>query len=68
MTLHHRPWVPAACEDYVQSIAKQVTTQASNDILQDINDLATENRHIHERECFNLNHQPHHLMKNGINY
>lgn len=55
MTLQSRQWVPAACEALVQSIATRTAGAKSSDIAARIETLATENRRIHERECFNLN-------------
>lgn len=53
--LARRPWVPAACEDYVQSLAQGVGRLASAEIDTRINELTDENRRIHERQCVNLN-------------
>ncbi|MGI9395629.1 MAG: serine hydroxymethyltransferase [Boseongicola sp.] len=55
MTLVQRDWVPEPSETLVQSIASEVADQASSAVLRRIEDLAEENRSIHERECFNLN-------------
>ncbi|MGI9391652.1 MAG: serine hydroxymethyltransferase [Boseongicola sp.] len=55
MTLVQRDWVPEPSETLVQSIASEIAEQASSTVLQRIDDLAEENRRIHERECFNLN-------------
>ncbi len=55
MTLARRTWVPAACEDLVQSIAAPVAQQDATTLLARIEGLAERNRHIHERDCFNLN-------------
>lgn len=50
-----RDWVPAACETRVQTIAAK-TASASNAQLDDrLEALITQNRDIHERNCFNLN-------------
>src|SRR3546814_11623619 len=53
--LARRPWVPDACESYVQQLAAQTASAASSDIAARIDALAARNRAIHERECFNLN-------------
>ncbi len=50
-----RPWVPAPCEARIAAIAAATATQSSADIAARIEALASENRDIHERECFNLN-------------
>ncbi|NRB04022.1 MAG: DegT/DnrJ/EryC1/StrS family aminotransferase [Rhodobacteraceae bacterium] len=55
MTLARRSWVPDHCETRVQDIASKTGGAASQDLLSQINALATRNRDIHERECFNLN-------------
>ncbi len=53
--LANRPWVPAACEAYIQSIAERTATAGSDDVDADIARLVEENRDIHERDCINLN-------------
>jgi glycine hydroxymethyltransferase len=50
-----RPWVPAPCEARIAAITAATATQSSADIAARIEALASENRDIHERECFNLN-------------
>ena len=55
MTLAHRHWVPAHCEDLVQQIASQTTKQTSDKVFTRIQSLAESNREIHEVDCFNLN-------------
>ncbi|MGI3184255.1 serine hydroxymethyltransferase [Nioella aestuarii] len=55
MTLARRPWVPDACEDLIQRIATHTATEDSSTIHERIEALAEANRHIHERDCFNLN-------------
>ena len=55
MTLAHRPWVPAACETYVQSIAARAAATPDLALRDRIEALALRNRTIHEVECFNLN-------------
>ncbi len=53
--LARRDWVPAPCEDVVQSIAR-FTAGADADALDaEIARLVEANRGIHERECINLN-------------
>ena len=55
MTVSYRNWVPAACEERVQKIAKVTAGNDTSEILERVNTLAEWNRAIHERECFNLN-------------
>ncbi len=53
--LKTRPWVPANSERLVQEYAAQTATQDSSTISARLQSLATANRQIHERDCFNLN-------------
>ncbi len=53
--LGRRDWVPAASEDYVLAIAGGVSGQPLDAIEARLAALTTENRNIHERDCFNLN-------------
>jgi glycine hydroxymethyltransferase len=53
--LVRRDWVPASCEDYIQSLARDVATSSSNDIEARLFELAKQNRRIHEEDCINLN-------------
>jgi len=55
MTLARRPWVPAPCEDLVQTLATRTDAEDSASIAARIEALAADNRGIHEAECFNLN-------------
>lgn len=55
MTIAKREWVPTACEDRVQNIAKGTAALSSDGVLANIRELAKRNRVIHEEECFNLN-------------
>jgi glycine hydroxymethyltransferase len=50
-----RSWVPAACEDYVQSLAAETAGADSAALDARIAALIERNRTIHERECVNLN-------------
>ncbi|MBR9842663.1 MAG: aminotransferase class I/II-fold pyridoxal phosphate-dependent enzyme [Rhodobacteraceae bacterium] len=50
-----RPWVPAACETYIQTLATETATDTSAAISARLDALVAENRQIHERDCFNLN-------------
>ena len=53
--LSRRPWVPAACEDLVQSIAADTATAPASEIDARIEALITRNSEIHDADCFNLN-------------
>ena len=53
--LKPRPWVPKASEDFVQSLAAPVARATSEALDAQLHALASKNREIHERECFNLN-------------
>ncbi|MGI9334811.1 MAG: serine hydroxymethyltransferase [Gammaproteobacteria bacterium] len=53
--LARRRWVPAACEDYVQSLAEGVNHLGFNDIDARVAELIAENRRVHERDCVNVN-------------
>ncbi|WP_422048630.1 serine hydroxymethyltransferase [Shimia sp.] len=55
MTLAQRDWVPTTSETLVQRIAQQTTAATSDALLARIEQLAEQNRQIHEQECFNLN-------------
>ncbi|MDT8327830.1 MAG: aminotransferase class I/II-fold pyridoxal phosphate-dependent enzyme [Roseovarius sp.] len=55
MTLARRAWVPAHCEDLVQTLAARTDAEDGARIAARIEALATDNRRIHEAECFNLN-------------
>jgi len=53
--LSPRPWVPAPCETLVQRIAGDTAQASSAKIDARLDQLAEDNRTIHERDCFNLN-------------
>ncbi|WP_323036008.1 serine hydroxymethyltransferase [Pararhodobacter sp.] len=53
--LASRPWVPAACETRVQSIATATADATSAQVDARIEALIQQNAQIHERDCFNLN-------------
>ncbi|MGS2645484.1 aminotransferase class I/II-fold pyridoxal phosphate-dependent enzyme [Streptosporangium sp. LJ11] len=53
--LAHRPWVPAATEDRVQSVLKTVTDQAASTVQNEIERLVADNHRIHDVESVNLN-------------
>ena len=55
MPLARRDWVPAPCEDRVQTIATRTATRTPGTIAARIGALAQENRRIHDTECVNLN-------------
>lgn len=50
-----RPWVPAAAEAHVQSLAKAAAALDSPALDARIEALIQRNQRIHEQECFNLN-------------
>ena len=50
-----RAWVPAACEDYIQSIAREVAASDAAAIERRILALVDENAAIHDDTCINLN-------------
>ncbi|WP_119390065.1 serine hydroxymethyltransferase [Taklimakanibacter lacteus] len=54
-SLARRAWVADAVEDYVADIASWTSDQAAGTIDERIHALVSENRHIHERDCVNLN-------------
>ncbi|MDN5788011.1 serine hydroxymethyltransferase [Pseudorhodobacter sp.] len=49
-----RPWVPATCEDLIQTYATE-TTAASAKVAARLEALIARNAEIHDAECFNLN-------------
>jgi glycine hydroxymethyltransferase len=53
--LARRPWVPAPCEDLVQSVAAATVTRDSEAIFHEIARLVAENRRIHDLRGINLN-------------
>lgn len=53
--LLHRPWVPAACETYIQQLAEITAAMPSADTADHLEELAARNKEIHEKDCFNLN-------------
>ncbi len=53
--LAKRDWVPAISEDRVQEVANRVAGQETGAIAARIEELARDNRTIHEKHCFNLN-------------
>ncbi|MBU2982763.1 aminotransferase class I/II-fold pyridoxal phosphate-dependent enzyme [Lentibacter algarum] len=55
MTLAKRDWVPANSEALVQRISNQTATQTASGLLSRLEQLAEDNKRIHELECFNLN-------------
>lgn len=55
MSLARRSWVPSFCEELVQKLSHKTAAMPSDDIAKRIVDLITENKRIHESECFNLN-------------
>ncbi|KZK79937.1 Fluorothreonine transaldolase [Pseudovibrio sp. Ad13] len=55
MVLAKRNWVPAHCEALVQEVAQRTQAQSSAVLLGRLDALASQNREIHEDQCFNLN-------------
>ena len=53
--LARRAWVPAHCEDLVQSIAAETAARDPAATSDEIDRLVALNRRIHERDCVNLN-------------
>lgn len=53
--LSRRDWVPETAETLVQTFANRVSEQSGGEIADRIEELARENRIIHEKRCFNLN-------------
>ena len=49
-----RPWVPEACETYIQRLATD-TAAPSAAVADRIEALIARNAQIHDRDCFNLN-------------
>lgn len=49
-----RPWVPAACETYIQTLATKVAAP-SDTVADRVEALIARNSAIHDAECFNLN-------------
>ncbi len=55
MQLKRRAWVPEASEALVRRIAADTAAAGSAALADRLERLATRNRQIHERDCFNLN-------------
>ena len=55
ITVTYRDWVPTDCEKRVRTIATQIATSPFDAIFARIQNLAVQNRTIHEEQCFNLN-------------
>lgn len=49
-----RPWVPAACETYIQRLASDAG-KPSAQVAARLDALIAKNREIHDQDCFNLN-------------
>jgi glycine hydroxymethyltransferase len=49
-----RPWVPAACETYIQRLATDAE-KPSAQVASRLDELIARNREIHDQDCFNLN-------------
>ncbi|MDP2493206.1 aminotransferase class I/II-fold pyridoxal phosphate-dependent enzyme [Shimia thalassica] len=50
-----RQWVPELTETLTQKIAGETAMHSSADVAARLEQLAEDNRQIHERDCFNLN-------------
>ena len=50
-----RQWVPELTETLTQKIASETATHSSVNVAARLEQLAEDNRQIHERDCFNLN-------------
>jgi glycine hydroxymethyltransferase len=46
--------MPAECEARVRAIARQTSDADPLALSQRLEELASQNRHIHEKECFNF--------------
>ena len=53
--LAYRNWVPAACEQYIQTLAQTTSGQNSGEVAAAIDRCIALNRTIHEVDCINLN-------------
>lgn len=49
-----RPWVPAACETYIQRLAAEAGAPSAQ-VSSRLDALIDRNRQIHDDDCFNLN-------------
>lgn len=49
-----RPWVPTACETYIQRLATDAD-KPSAQVATRLDQLIAKNREIHDQDCFNLN-------------
>ena len=55
MKLQYRDWVNETSEQLVQRIVAETEKTASDELIRKVNSLAEDNKHIHEKQCFNLN-------------
>ena len=55
MTFADRAWLPKTAATRVTEITHSTHALASSDLIAHVERLAEQNRHIHEKECFNLN-------------
>ncbi len=49
-----RPWVPAACETYIQTLATDAGNPSAQ-VASRLDALIARNHEIHDQDCFNLN-------------
>ena len=54
MKLQYRDWVNETSEQLVQRIAAETEKTASDELIRKVYSLAEDNKHIHEKQCFNL--------------
>jgi len=55
MPMSSRPWIPAACDAFAQSIAAATSAATVAETDAELARLIAANRAIHERDCLNLN-------------
>ncbi len=53
--MESRPWLPAAAAARIDEITGRTQAMTTADLATRLEALASENRQIHERDCFNLN-------------
>ena len=53
--LRSRPWVPAASDDYVRTVAGRTADETASARAARLTELISANERIHDRECVNLN-------------
>ncbi len=53
--LARRNWVPENCENFIQDIAREVSSESTEALIDTIESLIDQNSAIHDIECLNLN-------------